>query len=198
MLTYGWSSHKNWSQVYHYKPRVLQISGSITWLSIKSFVSWSPFLIEHWLVSDTRPWQLLFSPRLLFITMSLGPSLKDWHRRATPLISTAPEDLRRYTILCHITKALNLDSSQHWMSCNCGACHFVSCWVDGQVEGPGPGPQAPQIPPGRPPDHGSPGSPGPRTLHSCKTFCRTWSRFMDLFYDIASTKWRLNLWCVVP
>ena len=67
-----------------------------TWLSIKSFVSWSPLFVEHWLVSDTRPmlvsfWQLLFSPRLLFITMSLGPSLKDWHRRATPLISTAPE-----------------------------------------------------------------------------------------------------------
>ena len=71
------------------------IVSSYTWLSIKSFVSWSPLLGEHWLVSDTRPmlvsfWQLLFSPRLLFITMSLGPSLKDWHRRATPLISTAP------------------------------------------------------------------------------------------------------------
>ena len=154
----------------------------VTWLSIKSFVSWSPLLVEHWLVSDTRPmfvsfWQLLFSPRLLFITMSLGPSLKDWHRRVTPLISTAPEQYNMYIYFSSyyycwnemiIIKSTDLDKCQHWMSYNCGASHFVLCWIDDQIVESDWGPQKHHPHPCLHPAHGtspSQQSPAPLQLH---------------------------------
>ena len=65
---------------------------------------------------------------LFMLTKSRGPSLRDWHLRAMPLISTAPKNDSVFMIGSLYSDsdsdlAQVPDNSPHWMFCSCAVCH---------------------------------------------------------------------------